>query len=186
MDASRLGSETSLVRNMTARRLPLRIQCGVEMARAGMPGTVLEIGCGAGLACAPLVEDSAASCYVGIDRSAVAEKRFRQRNSHLIEAGRSRFVRADFLEPPGFVDATVALAINVNAFWANWPGAFSAVRRMVRAEALLILVFDAPSDERAASIAAVLDASNPPGFSANPDRPIPHGRIVARQFRYLS
>lgn len=151
-----------------------------------MPGTVLEIGCGSGLACAPLIEDGANSSYVGIDRSAVAETRFRQRNSHLIESGRSRFVRADFLEPPGFVGATVALAINVNAFWTNWSGAFSAVRRMLRAQALLVLIFEAPSAERAASIAAVLDAHIPPGFCSRPSRPMPHGRLVARLFRRRS
>lgn len=153
------------------------------MLKDELPASIVEVGCGAGLACAPLLVRSVKSSYIGIDRSAVARSRFQACNKILLEAGRAKFVQADFLDPPQAVEAGAGLAINVNAFWTKPEAAFAAMRHMLRPKSQLILIFEAPSEEKAASIAAILDSCELADFARlKPSRPL-DGRTFARRYR---
>ena len=164
-------------------KLPPRIQWALDLLPRELSQETVEIGCGRGLACAPLLRRSATSLYIGIDRSSVSQARFEDRNHRLVEAGRARFIRADFLGSSVEMEATAGFAVNVNAFWTSPPRAFEAMHRMLRADAVLILVFEAPSEEKAASLCAMLDRSEPDGFVKMGQVAPLDGRTIARRFR---
>jgi trans-aconitate methyltransferase len=80
------------------------------------PATVVELGCGPGIALRELLVAYPASSVVGVDRSTVVLKSARRRNARAIDNGRLTLVPGDSEEAAGFAPADLFLACHVLHF----------------------------------------------------------------------
>ncbi|ATQ42727.1 SAM-dependent methyltransferase [Caulobacter mirabilis] len=142
-----------------AGAVPTRIAWAVDRLSIRPDETLLEIGCGrgvaAGLVCARLGEGR----LVAIDRSDTAVAAARAANAAWIAAGRLEVIAADMtgdaLRDRRF-DAV--FAINVNLFWTAPDAAVPAVRGLLKPGGRLLLVYETPGRARAEDLAARLPA----------------------------
>lgn len=140
-----------------ASAVPKRIAWAVERLSVRPNETLLEIGCGrgvaAGLVCARLGQGR----LVAIDRSDIAVAAARKVNVAWIEAGRLQVLAADVTDPglpQGAFDA--AFAINVNLFWTDPQAAIPAASAMLKPGGRLLLVYETPGRARAEGLMARL------------------------------
>ncbi len=140
-----------------AGAVPTRIAWAIERLSVRPDETLLEIGCGrgvaAGLVCARLGEGR----LVAIDRSHAAAAATRAANPVWIDADRLEVIAADMagdaLRDRRF-DA--AFAINVNLFWTEPDAAIPAARGFLKPGGRLLLVYETPGRARAEDLAARL------------------------------
>ena len=83
------------------------------------PATVIELGCGPGIALRELLGAYPAACVVGVDPSPVALKSARRRNAPAIADGRLTLVTGDIEQVPAHPPAGLVLACHVLYFWAD-------------------------------------------------------------------
>ena len=83
------------------------------------PATVIEIGCGPGIALRELLTAYPAASVVGVDRSPVVLKSARRRNAMAIASGRLTLVTGDLENAAGYAPADLVLACHVLYFWAD-------------------------------------------------------------------
>jgi SAM-dependent methyltransferase len=83
------------------------------------PATVIEIGCGPGIALRELLIAYPAASVVGVDRSPVVLKSARRRNAMAIASGRLTLVTGDLENAVGYAPADLVLACHVLYFWAD-------------------------------------------------------------------
>ena len=140
-----------------AEKTPERLTWAV--GRLGLSGdeTILEIGCGRGvavsLAC-PLLDGGT---ITAIDRSATAIKAARERNAASIAAGRATLHHAAIEEFNGEAGAFDAIfAINVNLFWLDAARGLDSVRRLLAGNGRFFLFYEAPSPSQKAKIKEIL------------------------------
>jgi SAM-dependent methyltransferase len=128
---------------------PQRIVRAIEALAVSPDHHVLEIGGGhgvsAGLICGILA--GGPGRYLGLDRSATAMQRARERNAPHVSAGRAEFETGDVcaasLGPAAF---DRILAINVNVFWTNPEGpAFGRLHAALKPDGILLLAFEGVS-----------------------------------------
>ncbi len=83
------------------------------------PATVLELGCGPGIALRELLTAYPAASVIGVDRSPVVLKSARRRNALAIAGGRLTLVTGDIEKTVGYAPADLVLASHVLYFWAD-------------------------------------------------------------------
>ena len=83
------------------------------------PATVIELGCGPGIALKELLAAYPAASVVGVDRSPVVLKSARRRNALAIAGGRLTLVTGDVEKAVGYIPADLVLACHVLYFWPN-------------------------------------------------------------------
>ena len=83
------------------------------------PATVLELGCGPGIALRELLTAYPAASVIGVDRSPVVLKSARRRNASAIAEGRLTLVTGDIEKTVGYAPADLVLASHVLYFWAD-------------------------------------------------------------------
>jgi SAM-dependent methyltransferase len=83
------------------------------------PATVVELGCGPGIALRELLVAYPAAAVVGVDRSTVVLKSARRRNAGAIDNGRLTLVPGDSELAAGFAPADLVLACHLLYFWPN-------------------------------------------------------------------
>ena len=83
------------------------------------PATVIELGCGPGIALRELLTAYPAASVVGVDRSPVVLKSARRRNAMAIASGRLTLVTGDLKNAVGYAPADLVLACHVLYFWAD-------------------------------------------------------------------
>lgn len=83
------------------------------------PLTVIELGCGPGIALRELLTTYRSARVIGIDPSVVALKSARRRNAGAIEAGRLTLITGDLLAAIEYGPADLILACHVLYFWAE-------------------------------------------------------------------
>lgn len=123
-----------------------RQRWAVERVVASRPESVLEIGCGAGVAVRLLVEALPEARVLGIDRSATAVERAAARLGDLLVRGRVALRQVaiadlDLLE----ASVDVVLGVNVNVFWtSSAERELTVLRRVLRPGGVLHLVYEPP------------------------------------------
>lgn len=138
---------------------PERLTWAVELLDLAPSSSVLEIGCGRGVAAELVCGRLDGGRYVGVDRSPAAIAAASERNAEQVAAGVARFHLSalEGLEPAALGRFDVAFAVNVNLFWLR-PAAheLAMLRRVLRPEGRLHLVFDPPDASRADTLAESL------------------------------
>ena len=104
-----------------ADHVPERISWAVELVDPAGPDSIVEIGCGPGVAAALVCDRLADGGHLlAVDRSPVAVERTRRRNARHLESGRLSVRQSTLAEleaPPGNADK--AFTVNVNVFWTG-------------------------------------------------------------------
>jgi SAM-dependent methyltransferase len=83
------------------------------------PSTVIELGCGPGIALRELLTAYPAASVVGVDRSPVVLTSARRRNTLAIAGGRLTLVTGDTGKAAGYTPADLVLASHVLYFWED-------------------------------------------------------------------
>ncbi len=140
-----------------AEKTPERLTWAVR--RLGLSGkeTILEIGCGRGVAVSLIHPLLQGGNITAIDRSATAIKAARERNAAALAAGEATFHQAaieDFDAGAGAFDTI--FAINVNLFWLDARRGLDRVRKLLAKNGRLFLFYEAPSSGQRAKIAQTL------------------------------
>lgn len=144
---------------MMADKVPERIEWAVRQLGLAGGETVLEIGCGRGVAVSlvcPLLRDGS---MTAIDRSATAIGAARKLNQQWIAAGKAAFHETAVETMDGRLGAfDIVFAVNVNVFWLKAGPAFDSVRRLLRSGGSLSLFYEPPSPEQGLKIRKELSA----------------------------
>jgi SAM-dependent methyltransferase len=144
---------------------PARIKWALELLRIEKSSSIIEIGCGSGIAAQRICPLLGRGSYMGIDRSPAAIKAARARNAAYAKAGRAIFIEAPFNaadREPALFDRI--LAVNVNAFWTGEGEEVLDVRRLMHATSLFVQVYEPPSADQRAKIARTLERRMRPFF----------------------
>ena len=88
-------------------------------AAVPVPATVVELGCGPGIALAELLGAYPAARVIGTDPSPVVLTSARRRNSRALAEGRLTLVAGDIAKAAGYAPADLVLACHVLYFWAD-------------------------------------------------------------------
>lgn len=138
---------------------PERLTWAVELLDLAPSSSVLEIGCGRGVAAELVCCRLDGGRYVGVDRSPTAVAAATERNAEQVAAGIAQFqlTALEDLDPASLGRFDVAFAVNVNLFWLR-PAAeeLAILRRVLRPQGRLHLVFDPPGASRADSLEEAL------------------------------
>jgi cyclopropane fatty-acyl-phospholipid synthase-like methyltransferase len=138
-------------------KIPERLRWAVEKLNLTGDETILEIGCGRGVAVSLVCPQLRSGTIMAIDRSATAIEAARKRNEAFAAAGRAIFHQAaveDFKGANGAFD--VVFAVNVNQFWLDAQRALDSVRLLLARDGRLHLFYEAPSPGQRMKIAAAL------------------------------
>lgn len=148
---------------------PARIKWALELLNAGQDDSVLEIGCGSGVAAQHLLPTlTRGGWYYGVDKSPAAIKAAIARNKDFTKAARAIFFErafdADSHEPLIFARV---LAVNVNLFWTDDGAAIASLRRITRRHSIVVLVYETPEPAQRTKIERILkDRLAAPSFSS--------------------
>lgn len=152
---------------MPKPKIPVRVSWTLDQLGELSGLKVLEIGCGAGVAIQALLETQSSSRLRGVDRSPTAIARARGRNRPAVDRGVVDLVTTSFEASDGDLWDCV-FAINVNAFWLAPEKSFSSLRRLLKNDGRLVLVWEAPGATRACDIAQRLTQADPRGLALEP------------------
>ena len=113
----------------------------VSQLRTAVPGpaTVIELGCGPGVALRELLATYPAASVVGVDRSPVVLRSARRRNAPAIGDGRLTLVQGDTGQAAGHAPADLVLACHVLYFWSNPEQELRRMRDMLAPHGLAVL-----------------------------------------------
>ena len=149
--------------------VPDRVRWAVEVLDPGPAETILEIGCGPGVAAALVCERLETGRLLAVDRSPVAIRRTAQRNAAHIALGRLA-VRESALDALVVPSHTFdkAFAINVNLFWVRSPSReLEVLSQALRPNGILHVLYGAAQPAAAERItSSVSTAFSAHGFTA--------------------
>ena len=132
---------------MPLKLAPSRVQWTVDLLDVRPTDHILEIGCGPGHAVHLVCERLGRGTVTGIDRSAVAVTRARERNRAHIAAGRARIEQATLEDAELDRRFRKVFAINVNAFWTTPATSLAALARCMEPTATAWLVYEPPGEK---------------------------------------
>lgn len=118
--------------------------------------SVLEIGCGTGVAAELILQRLTSGRLTAIDRSAAAIKAAERRNRAYIESGKARFLNVA-LEQAELAGERFdkVLAVHVNRFWLKPVGESDLWRPLLKPGAVVCLVYQPPSGQSTQRVAGV-------------------------------
>ena len=141
--------------------VPDRVRHAVHALSVQPDESLLELGCGGGVAVALVCERLRGGTITAIDRSPIQIARAERRNAEHIAAGRARFATAA-LEELHFPERSFdrVFAITVNHFWVREVSQeLAALARLLKPGGALWLFYDPPSPAKTASMRARLGES---------------------------
>ncbi len=146
---------------------PARIKWALELLDVQPNDSVLEIGCGSGIAAQHILEKlTGKGWYYGVDKSDAAVKAAFKRIHDPQHPGRAIIRKgafdADNHEPAIF---NRVLAVNCNAFWTDDGEAMKGVWRLTRRGSLFVQVYEPPSTAQRTKIANILQERMSPLFA---------------------
>ncbi|MEW9805880.1 cyclopropane-fatty-acyl-phospholipid synthase family protein [Mesorhizobium sp. ZMM04-5] len=142
-----------------ATRVPARIGWALERLALSGNETVLEIGCGRGIAASVVGAALRRGTITAIDRSKVAIDAAAATNAELAASDRATFHQASIETfAPGAARFDVIFAINVNVFWLNAGPALDSARRLLTDGGRLWLFYEPPSAGQGERIREALTA----------------------------
>lgn len=139
----------------------------MEVLAPGPEDSVLEIGCGTGVAAELILQRLTNGRLTAIDRSATAIKAAEKRNHVHVFSGKARFLNmaleeADF----GGERFDKVLAVHVNRFWLKPVDESDLWRPLLKPGAVVCLVYQPPPGQSAQRVAGVCsDYLHRSGFS---------------------
>jgi SAM-dependent methyltransferase len=95
------------------------------------PATVIELGCGPGIALAELLSAYPAARVIGADPSAVVLTSARRRNRRAVADGRLTLVTGDIATAARYAPAGLVLACHVLYFWPDPVGELQRIRQIL-------------------------------------------------------
>ena len=95
------------------------------------PATVIELGCGPGVALAELLRAYPAARVIGADPSAIAAASARRRNARALDEGRLTLVTGDTRGAAGYAPADLVLACHVLYFWPDPVAELKRIREVL-------------------------------------------------------
>lgn len=140
---------------MPESKIPPRLTWAVDQLDLRPDDRVLEIGCGPGIAASLVCAKLAGGHLTALDRSPAAIAAARRRNSECINAGKATFLVAS-LNTAGLRPASFhrAYAINVNIFWLDPAAELAMLRRVLKPDGHLLLVYHPPAATKIPRIAS--------------------------------
>jgi SAM-dependent methyltransferase len=145
---------------------PSRIKWAIELLSVEKTNSVLEIGCGSGIAAQRICAVLGRGSYMGVDRSPAAIGAARTRNAAWVKAARAVFVEAAFNAAdcePALFDRI--LAVNVNAFWTGDGAEVADIQRLMHKKSAFVQVYEPPEAAQRAKIARILKQRLAPYFT---------------------
>jgi cyclopropane fatty-acyl-phospholipid synthase-like methyltransferase len=134
--------------------IPERIGWAVGIVDARGPDSLLEVGCGRGVAVGLIASRLTSGRILGLDRSASAVAAARKRNSAWEASGRAGFVLSSLSDLTGDGERFDKIfAINVNLFWTDPKAELPVVRRRLKEEGTIYLFYEPPVARRRREIA---------------------------------
>jgi SAM-dependent methyltransferase len=135
---------------------PLLKRIGWAVARiaAQGPDSLLEVGCGPGVAVALIAPRLTSGRILALDRSESAITAARERNRKWEALGRARFLHSplrDLADKEGRFDKI--FAINVNLFWLDAKAELPLIKRRLKDKGRLYLFYEPPHAQRRQEIA---------------------------------
>lgn len=146
---------------------PARIKWALELLDVQPNDSVLEIGCGSGIAAQRILEKlSGKGWYYGVDKSDAAVKATFKR-IHDPERPDRAIIRkgafdADNHEPLFF---SRVLAVNCNVFWTDDGEAIQGVRRLTGRDGVFVQIYEPPTPAQRTKIARILQERVTPLFA---------------------
>lgn len=140
-----------------ASKLPERINWAVETLTVKGSDSLLEIGCGRGVAVPFIASQLKAGRILAIDRSATAIAAARKAGKNWESAGKAAFrhaALADLTGAEGPFDKV--FAINVNLFWTDPRTELPVVRKLLKKTGRLYLFYEPPEAVQRDKIAGLI------------------------------
>ncbi len=146
---------------------PTRIKWALELLEVQPNDSVLEIGCGSGIAAQRILEKlSGKGWYYGVDKSDAAVKAAFRRIHDPERPDRAIIRRgafdADNHEPLVF---NGVVAVNCNVFWTDEGEALRGVRLLTRRNGVFVQVYEPPTLAQRTKIARILQERMAPIFA---------------------
>ncbi len=136
-----------------APKIPERLAWAVDLLGPWPGASVLEIGCGRGVAARLLCEKLGPEGYLGLDRSKIAIDAARKLNAEAIGRGVAEFVLGELSEVDfGRRRFDRILAININAFWTGGDAELATLMSVLKERGRVLLAYEAPSPSAAEAI----------------------------------
>lgn len=128
-----------------ALTIPNRIGWAVAMLAAKASDSLLEVGCGRGVAVGLIAPTLASGRILALDRSATAIAAARERNEMWEVSGRAAFRHSPLrkLEDDGGRFDKI-FSINVNLFWTDPRAELPVVRKLLKHNGSLYLFYEPP------------------------------------------
>lgn len=118
--------------------------------------SVLEIGCGTGVAAELILQRLTSGRLIAIDRSATAIKAAERRNHIHTSSGKARFLNVSLEEADfGGERFDKVLAVHVNRFWLKPVDESDLWRRLLKPGAIICLVYQPPPGQSTQRVAGV-------------------------------
>jgi len=147
---------------------PARIKWALELLDLTPDSSVIEIGCGSGIAAERVCEQlTGAGSYMGVDQSQAACDAARARCKAHTPRMKAIFWNKPFDasdREPALFDRV--LAINVNILWTDDGAQLRDIRRIMHHETRLVLVYETPTTEQRSKIARLLKQRLEPLFGS--------------------
>lgn len=140
--------------------LPQRISWAVELLKPARGMSVLEVGCGRGIAAQAVCGALGPGGYLGVDRSKVAIGAAEKLNAAAVSKGVAEFRLGELAEVGfGRKRFDLALAINVNVFWTGGADELVVLQGVLKPRGKMLLVYEAPWPAKLGEIEGKLRAS---------------------------
>lgn len=130
--------------------MPTRHDVVVDLLAPRPDDSVVEVGCGYGVAATLVVARLTTGTYIGVDRSAAMIDVATARNREAVESGRASFVAAE-LEAADVGPCDRLFAARVRALAT--PQGLAVARGWLRPGGIVVLAIDAPAAARARAAA---------------------------------
>jgi cyclopropane fatty-acyl-phospholipid synthase-like methyltransferase len=135
-------------------KIPQRLAWAVKTLAVNPEDTLLEIGCGHGVAAGLICEQLINGKLIAIDRSEKMTAAASQRNQAHIAAGRAEFHTAALTDfDAGNRRFDKIFAVNVNVFWMKPDKDLRAIARLLKAKGTLYLFYEPPDAAKRREIA---------------------------------
>ncbi len=146
--------------NGMAQKIPERLIWAVDTLDLKPDDRVLEIGCGHGNAVALVCERLNGGRITAIDRSQAMIDMAIRRNSAFVVSGKATF-HCVALRQASFDGETFdkIFAVNVNVFWQQPAAELDVIRKILKNDGSLYLIYEPPSADKTRQIAAKLQAN---------------------------
>jgi cyclopropane fatty-acyl-phospholipid synthase-like methyltransferase len=134
-------------------KIPERLLWAAETLSISPDDSILEIGCGHGVAVSLIAEKLTTGKIIAIDRSESAIRAAAQRNENHLAAGKAEFHLTSLHEVDfGETRFHKIFAVNVNVFWLTPAKELAVLKKLLTTDGILYLFYEPPHAGKAQEI----------------------------------